>query len=88
VPVIAEFYGMAVTMYWRDHAPPHFHVMYGSAKALVRIADGEILAGKLPKTATRIVREWALAHQSELMQNWDRGIVREPFERIPGPDHD
>jgi hypothetical protein len=56
-------------MYWRDHAPPHFHAAYGGAKAIVRIDDGALIAGYLPPTARRIVREWALARQAELRQN-------------------
>jgi hypothetical protein len=31
-------------------------------EAFVRIADGEVLQGKLPAKAARIVRQWALDH--------------------------
>ncbi len=88
MPTIAQFYGIIITMYWRDHAPPHFHAAYGGVKALVRIEDGEVIAGHLPPTARGIVREWALARQAELRQNWDHGYTRQPFMRIPGPDHE
>lgn len=88
MPTIAQFYGIIITMYWRDHAPPHFHAAYGGSKALVAIDDGELIAGFLPPTARRIVRDWALARQNELRHNWDRGDKRQPFLRIPGPDHE
>jgi hypothetical protein len=29
VPTIAYFYGIALQMFWQDHAPPHFHAFYG-----------------------------------------------------------
>jgi len=44
MPTIAYFYGIAISMYFGDHNPPHFHARYGRAKALFRIVDGEIIA--------------------------------------------
>jgi hypothetical protein len=43
-------------MYFDDHDPPHFHVEYQGHEALVAIATGEILAGRLPKKVHKIVR--------------------------------
>ncbi len=87
MPTIAYFYGIAIQMFYSDHNPPHFHARYGRAKAIVRIADGEIISGELPPTAVRLVREWALARRAELADNWRRGLLHEAMERIPGPDH-
>src|SRR2546423_5822976 len=28
MPGISAFYGIVITMYWRDHPPPHFHATY------------------------------------------------------------
>ncbi len=86
MPTIAYFYGIAISMYFGDHNPPHFHARYGRAKALFRISDGQIIAGELPPTAARMVRDWALAHRAELEQNWERGQRQVPLERIAGPD--
>ena len=88
MPTIAVFYGIIIQMNYGDHNPPHFHARYGSAKALVRISDGEIIAGELPPTARRLVREWALARRSELEENWRRGLAHLMLERIAGPDRD
>jgi len=27
VPRISAFYGIVIAMYYRDHAPPHFHAV-------------------------------------------------------------
>ena len=86
MPTVAYFYGIAISMYWNDHNPPHFHARHGRAKALVRISDGEIISGDLPPTARRLVREWALARRAELEENWRRALKREELERIAGPD--
>ena len=72
MPRLSEFYGIVVYMYWKDHQPPHFHAIYGESEALVRIADGQFVAGSLPRTAARLVREWAEQHRTELVANWER----------------
>jgi len=66
MPTIAWFYGIAIQMFYNDHNPPHLHARYGRARALVRISDGEIIAGELSSTARRLVREWILARNHEL----------------------
>jgi hypothetical protein len=88
MPTIAWFYGIAIQMFYNDHNPPHLHARYGRAKALVRLSDGEIIAGELPLTAQRLVREWTLARRAELEENWWRARAQQPLERIAGPDAD
>jgi hypothetical protein len=85
VPIISIFFGIVIRMYHDDHPPPHFHASY---EAFVEIATGEILQGNLPKKAARIVRQWALDHQPELVANWERGEALLPMEMIPGADLD
>jgi hypothetical protein len=48
MPRISTFYGIVVTMYHSDHAPPHFHARYGEYEAQIAIDTGEPLAGYLP----------------------------------------
>ena len=72
MPRLSEFYGIVVYMYWKNHQPPHFHAIYGESEALVRIADGQFVAGSLPRTAARLVREWAELHRGELVADWER----------------
>lgn len=72
MPRLSEFYGIVVYMYWSDHLPPHFHAIYGGDEAQVRIDDGSFLAGSLPRTAARLVKEWADLHRDELLANWER----------------
>lgn len=88
MPVISLFFGIVIRMYFDDHPPPHFHASYQGYEAFVRIEDGEITQGSLPRKAARIVRQWALDHRAELMANWARGIALEPLEMIAGADLD
>src|SRR3954447_17446577 len=40
MPIISIFCGIAVSMYFGDHPPPHIHIECQGYKALVRISDG------------------------------------------------
>jgi hypothetical protein len=84
VPRLSEFYGIAVYMYWNDHEPAHFHAIYAGDEALVRIDDGVLLAGSLPRTAGRLVQEWRLLHREELAADWQRARAFEPLTPIEG----
>ncbi len=88
MPVISYFFGIYIRMYHDDHAPPHFHVEYQGHEALVAIASGEVISGTLPKKAMRLVKEWCVEHQEELMEDWNLAMNLEPLLRIPGADND
>jgi Domain of unknown function (DUF4160) len=45
VPRISAFYGIVVTMYFRDHPPPHFHARYGDDVAEIAIDTLELIDG-------------------------------------------
>jgi hypothetical protein len=71
MPEISRFYGIRITINWRDHAPPHFHAEHGASQATVLISTGEIMDGSLPKTAARLVKEWAAERRELLQAAWD-----------------
>lgn len=70
MPRLSEFYGIVIYMYWEDHAPPHFHAIYGEYEALVRVEDGTFIRGELPRTARKLVLEWRELRVDELFENW------------------
>ncbi len=71
MPTISQFFGILVRMYFNDHAPPHFHALYGEHEAVIVIESLEILEGSLPRRALGLVREWASLHTDELRKNWE-----------------
>ena len=79
MPRISAYYGIAIYMYFRDHAPPHFHAIYGEHEALVEIESGDIYQGSLPKTALRLVMAWRDQHLAELRENWTRAGQQLPL---------
>lgn len=70
MPIISRFLGIVITMYWQDHASPHFHAKYGEYKITVDIQNG-IVEGKFPKRALKHVLEWYELHQEELFKDWE-----------------
>jgi hypothetical protein len=71
LPTISVFYGIIIQMYWDEHAPPHFHAIYGDFKAVIDICALEIGKGSLPRRASQLVLDWAELHQLELLEDWD-----------------
>lgn len=72
LPRISYFYGISIYMYFDDHAPPHFHAQYGGDEARVIIQTGDILNGRLPPRALRLVRKWLRSRRSDLLRNWEQ----------------
>jgi len=81
VPVISRFFGIIVTINFRDHEPPHFHAWYSGAEGTVNIETGEV-AGELPKRAVALLLEWWHLHRNELVDNWRRARARQPLTAI------
>jgi len=79
---VSEFFGVAIYMYFNDHAPPHFHAEYGEFEAAYTIDTLDILRGRLPRRAHGMVIEWALEHRPELRDNWERARDQLPLEAI------
>ena len=70
MPTISTFFGIVITMYWREHEPAHFHARYGEFEAIIGIEALEVLRGSLPKRPLGLVLEWATQHRAELMEDW------------------
>lgn len=70
---LSRFYGIVVALYFRGevgrHNRPHVHVAYSGHSAQVAL-DGDILAGWLPKTAHRLVKQWLHLHENEVAAEW------------------
>ncbi len=82
MPRISKYYGIAIYMYYQDHAPPHFHAIYGEHEAVFEIATAKVAEGALPNRATKLVRTWARLHREELQENWDREQAGEALQQI------
>ena len=81
MPEISRFLGIVITMYHRDHNPPHFHAKYGKFEIEVFIESG-IFQGQFPKRALRSVLEWLDINKEELLKDWELAMQRKPLNKI------
>ncbi|HEU4384192.1 MAG TPA: DUF4160 domain-containing protein [Anaeromyxobacteraceae bacterium] len=72
MPKVSEFFGIVIALYYADHAPPHFHAIYGDREALIELGTLSLLQGSLPRRALSLVLEWASQHRQELREDWER----------------
>jgi hypothetical protein len=82
MPEISRFLGIVVAMYFREHSPPHFHIVYNEYRAEIDIKTMAILDGKLPPRVRGLVAEWAEVHREELLKNWDLMQAGKKFSKI------
>lgn len=82
MPTISTFFGIAIRMYYDDHAPPHFHVHYQSHSAIIRIDTLEIVSGTIPNRALAMVLEWAINHRQDLQDDWLLAEAHQPLTPI------
>ena len=71
MPTISQFFGIVIQMFWREHAPPHFHALYGEHEVLIELPELRVIRGSLPRRALALVLEWAAEHRHELMEDWN-----------------
>jgi hypothetical protein len=82
MPEISRFFGIVITMFFGDHAPPHFHARYGQSKASIAIDSLNVLEGELPPRVLGLVIEWATFHKAEIQADWERVARLQPVKPI------
>ena len=81
MPELSRFLGIVIYMYYREHAPPHFHAEYAEYEITVDIVSG-VVTGKFPRRALSAVLEWYSLHQDELADDWQRAGQKQPLKPI------
>lgn len=82
MPELSRFLGIVIRMFYRDHAPPHFHAEYGDFEIIVEIESG-VIEGRFPRRASQHVLEWFEAHRDELRADWQLARDNKPLRPIP-----
>ena len=87
MPVISMFYGIIIRLYLLDnrhHNLPHIHARYAEFEASISIAEGDVLAGELPRKQLRLVQAWIELHRDELDADWQLAASSElPYKIDP-----
>ena len=82
MPILSRFFGIILYMYWRDHAPPHFHAKYGGDEITIEILTGNV-AGTISKRALLLIQEWRELHIAELLEDWKLAEQNKSINEIP-----
>ena len=80
MPIVAQFFGISIKIFFNDHLPPHFHAIYAEYNGLFHIETLEMIEGDMPGRAISLIREWATEHKAELLQMWQT----KEFKKIEG----
>ena len=75
------FYGVIISMFYKDHNPPHIHIQYAEYKAIVDF-NGDILEGELPFKQRKLIEAWIVLHQDELYANWQLAKDKQSLFKI------
>jgi hypothetical protein len=82
VPIISAFFGILIRMFYKEHAPAHFHAEYQGQQGKFDL-DGKMILGNIrSRTALRLIREWAAEHRPELEANWSNMKAGRPLKTI------
>ena len=78
MPTISVFYGIIIIMHLTDkeHNPPHIHAIYGNREASFLISNGEVYEGNFPNRGAKLVKEFVLHYQEELLKMWETSSYR------------
>ena len=82
MPEVCRFLGIVISMYYKDHAPPHFHAKYGGERAAFSINELRLIEGSLHKRVVSLILEWAFEHRDELMEDWKLAERKEDLKKI------
>jgi len=70
MPTLRDFGNFQIRIYFKDHNPPHVHLVSPEETALVRIADGVVIRGAIDASMLARARTWVAEHKSELLAKW------------------
>ena len=81
MPEISKFFGIIISLYWRDHNPPHIHFTYGEYECTISVLD-RVVSGKAPSKVIAKVNEWMDLHEAEILTLWEKAQRGEKLGRI------
>jgi len=86
MPIISQFYGIIIRMYFKDteqHHKPHFHAKYGGYEAVFDL-EGNLITGNFPPKQQSYIITWADIHKEEIAALWEIMQTDEEYYKIKG----
>ncbi len=81
MPEISRFYGIIISLFGKDHNPPHVHFTYGNYECSISVID-RVVEGKAPAKVIAKVNEWIDLHEQELLTLWEKAQKGEKIGRV------
>ena len=82
MPLLCEFFGIKIYMYWEDHSPPHFHAKYNEYEIMVDIQKAVVLKGFFPSKELKLVLAWCEIYREDLILDWNLSKESKELIRI------
>jgi hypothetical protein len=82
MPIISEFFGIKIMMFWREHLPPHFHAEYWDFSCRIDIINGAVMEGMFPGSKLKLLLAWCELHRQELLDNWEKARQHGEISKI------
>jgi len=81
MPIISQFFGISIYMFWKDHMPAHFHAKYSGEEITMDIETGAV-QGKMSMRAVSLINEWRQLHIEELRNDWSLALAKAALNEI------
>ncbi|MDR2910939.1 MAG: DUF4160 domain-containing protein [Bacteroidales bacterium] len=81
MPEISRFFGIIISLYLKDHNPPHIHFSYGEYQCKISVID-RIVDGQAPAKVVAMVNKWLDLREHEVLALWDKVQKGEPASKI------
>lgn len=82
MPLVCEFFGIKIYIYWEDHSPPHFHAKYNEFEIFVDIRKAVVIKGFFPAKELKLVLAWCEIYQDDLLNDWNLAKESKELVRI------
>jgi len=81
MPELSRFFGIIVSLYWRDHTPPHIHFTYSNFECSISVID-RVVNGTAPAKVIAKVNKWIDLHEDEILALWEKAQRGEKLNKI------
>ena len=82
MPYVSMFFGIIIRMFHNEHNPPHFHAEYQGQRGLFDFNGNMIKGNMKSNTAIKLIKEWAMLHREELLNNWENATQGGDIDKI------
>ena len=82
MPYVSMFFGIIIRMFHNEHNPPHFHAEYQGQRGLFDLNGNMIKGNMKSNTAKKLIKEWAMLHREELLNNWKNATQGEDIDKL------